>query len=410
MRPKYSIILPTLNGQRTLSVTLPAMLRMDRDDVEWVISENHSDDDTYETLREIVADDDRVRLVRPPERLPLGKHLEFAYQQATGRWMSHIGDDDHLLPWRFDLLDQMLGEAGEECSLVRGEYVRYSWPEYPEPEAANSLDAAMFRRWLDVIPGGELAAELLNRPHIHGGGSWIVRSDLVQQVRRRCGYFASPQHVEFFAMRAAAALSKQIALVGLPLFILGRHSKSSGTQYFGPKQHNHEQTWDWGFEDPDVYEHCPFNWKSYNTLSLDAALAVQQALPEVLSDVEIDWPLWAKAIQSEMMRLVRYEQLPPQVRRDFLEAVTSVPAGYALSWRWRSWRLRLSAWLKRSGAAEELAQHPLLSDDAIELPGRIPGGRGRFDLITDVPVWLERTTAGTICSLGSSAAPQRMAA
>src|SRR5215218_7847117 len=124
MRPKYSIILPTLNGKRTLSVTLPAMLRTDRDDVEWVISENHSDDGTYQAIRDIVADDERVRLVRPPERLPLGKHLEFAYQQATGRWLSHVGDDDHLLPWRFQLLDQILEDDGEDCSLVRAEYPR----------------------------------------------------------------------------------------------------------------------------------------------------------------------------------------------------------------------------------------------------------------------------------------------
>ena len=402
MRPKYSIILPTLNGQRTLSVTLPAMLRIDRDDVEWVISENHSDDGSYQALREIVADDERVRLVRPPERLPLGKHLEFAYQQASGRWLSHIGDDDHLLPWRFDLLDQVLDDSGPDCSVVRGEYLRYNWPEYPEPEIANSLDAACFTRSVELRSGRELAVELLNQPHVHGGGSWVVRSDVASAVRRRCGSFASQQHVEFFAMRAAAALSEQVAVVGLPLFILGRHSKSSGTQYFLPKHTNREKSWDWSFEDPDRYQHSPFHWKSYSTLSLDAALAVQQSLPEELGEVEIDWQRWTKAIHSEMMRLVQYQQLPPEVQEDFLQAVADLPTGNSLAWRWRTWRLAWQGWMRRTSSTDQdFADEPLVTDETIEFPGRIDGTSDRFASIIDVPQWLEQATGAAIRGLAS---------
>jgi glycosyltransferase involved in cell wall biosynthesis len=403
MRPKYSIILPTLNGKQTLSVTLPAMLRIDRDDVEWVISENHSDDGSYRTIREIVADDERVRLVRPPERLPLGKHLEFAYQQATGRWLSHIGDDDHLLPWRFELLDQVLDDVGDDCGLLRGEYLRYSWPGYPEAATANTLDAARFERSLEMLAGVDLAAELLNKAHIHGGGAWVVRSDLASAVRRRCGSFASPQHVEFFAMRAAAAMSRRVALLGLPLFILGRHTKSSGTQYFLPKGTSPDRTWNWSFEDPDRYQHSPFNWKSYNTLSLDAALAVQAEFAAELGDVAIDWRSWGKRIHSEMMRLVAYRQLPPQARREFLSSVATVPAGTALSWRWRTWRLTCNAWLKRSGSSgEPFADGLSVTRDVIELPSRIAGEADRFHSILEVPGWLEDATDGSICSLAAA--------
>lgn len=399
MRPKYSIILPTLNGKRTLSVTLPAMLRIDRDDVEWVISENHSDDGSYQAIREIVADDDRVKLIRPPQRLPLGKHLEFAYQHATGRWLSHIGDDDYLLPWRFELLDQVLENVGPSCGLIRGGYLRYSWPDYPDPEVANSLDAATFSRDVSVKAGVQLARELLNVAHIYGGGSWVVRTDLASAVRRRCGAFASPQHVEFFAMRAAAAMSEQVALLGLPLFILGRHTKSSGSQYFLPKGTSPDQTWNWSFEDPEYYRYSPFNWKSYSTLSLDAALAVQAEFSQELGNVAIDWRAWGKRVHSEMMRLVAYRQLPSQARREFLSAVATVPAGSRLSWQWRTWRLTLSRWLGRAKASDMLADDLRICRDAIELPGRILGAPGRFRSILDVSHWLQTETAGAIGSL-----------
>ncbi len=48
--PKYSTVLPTLNGAETLSVTVPEMLKIDRDDFELVISNNQSDDNTHSTV------------------------------------------------------------------------------------------------------------------------------------------------------------------------------------------------------------------------------------------------------------------------------------------------------------------------------------------------------------------------
>lgn len=396
MRPKYSIILPTLNGRETLSVTLPAMLAIDRDDVEWVISENHSDDGTYDFLRRISTDDERVKLVRPPQRLPIGKHLEFAYQQASGRWLSHLGDDDSILPWRFDLLDQIIDRGGERCGLIRGEYVRYSWPEFPERSSANSIDAATFTNTCELVEGKHFAGKLLNQSHVHGGGAWVVRHDIVAAVRKRCGYFASPQHVEFFAMRAAAALCDQAALVGLPLFILGRHSKSSGTQYFQPKRIIQNQTWDWAFEDPDAYRHSPFNWKSYSTLSLDAALSVQNALAPELASVGIDWRKWSKTIHSEMLKLIRFKQLPAQARRDFLDVISSVPAGSKLGWRWRTFRLD---WLSGAKQAQSDAKTSVeVAPGQVVLP-QISGGQVGIKSISDLAGWLASETHSQLLSL-----------
>src|SRR4029078_3413176 len=139
----------------------------------------------------------------------------------------------------------------------------------------------------------------------------------------------------------------------------------SGTQYFRPKLADIDSAWDWGFEDPDRYAHSPFQWKSYNALSLDAALAVQQALPEELGGIRIDWRRWTKAVHSEMMQLIRYRQLPKQVQQDFLQAVSSVPAGNAFSWRWRTLRLAWKTWLRRP-PADELARGVKVFDDAVE--------------------------------------------
>jgi glycosyltransferase involved in cell wall biosynthesis len=389
MTPRYSIILPTLNGTRTLSLTLPYMLAHTPQNVEWVISENHSDDGTWTLLQDIAGNHSQVKLVQPPTRLPIGKHLEFAYTHATGEWLSHIGDDDLLLPWRFTLLDAVLQNLSPNCRLIRGDYVRYNWPEYPEPQFANSLDAALFTNKQHLQSGNAFAQQLLQQPHIHGGGAWVVHCTLVEKVRKKCGWFASPQHVEFFAMRAAACLSLEVMTLHSPLFILGRHGKSSGTQYFLPRITNVEKTWDWSFEDPERYAFSPFNWKSYNTLSLDAALAVQAAFPEVLGKVDIQWKTWLRAIHSETMRLIAFGQLPQSARDDFLRAVAKIPHQSQWYWRFRTWRLRFQHWLQGEAKINVPASGTVSRQQQQFSWPALAGNAVGFENITQLADWLQ---------------------
>jgi hypothetical protein len=104
-----------------------------------------------------------------------------------------------------------------------------------------------------------------------------------------------------------------------------------------------------------------------------------------------------------MMRLVAYRQLPPQARREFLTSVATVPAGTALSWRWRTWRLTCNAWMKCSrSTGEPFADEISSTADAIELPGRIAGESAGFHSILEVPGWLEDATDGSICSMAAA--------
>jgi hypothetical protein len=194
-------------------------------------------------------------------------------------------------------------------------------------------------------------------------------------------------------------LSERAAVLGLPLFVLGRHSKSSGTQYFAPKQPHLSPTWDWSFEDPDRYRHSPFNWKSYSTLSLDAALAVRELLREELGEVPVAWNDWSRTVHSEMMRLVRYGQLPRQARQDFLDALHAVPGQGTFYWRWRTMRLRWQAFWKRQRAeCGRVAPSLSLPEGGVEFPGRVRGHATGFDSIISLPRWLESQSAGALLS------------
>ncbi len=328
--PKYSIVLPTLNGRETLAITLPAMLqRIVRQDVEWIVSDNRSEDGCYDWLERLSATDRRLRVVRPGHRLCIGEHLEFVYRFAHGQWLCHMGDDDLMLPDRFDRLDRVIEQTGAD--MVSGRFVRYLWPEYPEASVANSFDPQQhFSGDVRLLTGQEMARRLLNDKVVLPGGSWALKREVVEQVRQRAGWFASPQHVEFFGIRGAACVSRRVAIVDSPLMILGRHAKSSSAVAYLPKRWQGSRRWDWSVEDPLPYRCSPFQWKTYCTLSLDAALTVKYKFPEQLDGVEIDWRHWTDLIFREAAELVRIGQLPRSVIPEFLNAVAKVPARDAL--------------------------------------------------------------------------------
>ena len=406
--PKYSVVLPTLNGAETLSVTMPAMLRaIERDDVEWVISDNHSDDHTYQLIAGL--GDPRVRLVQPPQRLPAGQHLEFAYSQARGEWQGHLGDDDYLFPSRFAVLDEII--AHSQATLVRGEYVRYHWPDYPNEEFANGLDARTFSNSLRIIRGSDLAALSLNERVVYGGGAWCVHHSIIEQVRARCGFFSSPQHVEFFAMRAAMTLSPTVALTELPIYVIGRHEKSSISQAIRPKSETTHSRWDWSFEDPDPWQYNPFQYKGYAPISLDAALMVRALFPEYLGHAQINWLYWIIAIFVDLGTMIRHEQLPPEAIEIFRCGLQQLPPRTRLRW-WLSQRplleqlaITLRAMLKPTAAQPTAPALRSISGRPFRQFGwaeTLYGETIGVHSIVEVPRWVEGTFSWFFPSAGPS--------
>ena len=258
---KYSIVIPTLNGYKTLSKTLLIMLQCPRQDVQWIISDNCSDDELYDFVEKI--NDPRVLLVRPKARLRVGDHLDFAYRFAIGEWQSHLGDDDIIFDSRFTILDKVI-EKNPDTDLIRGELARYYWHDFPVTKLANTLSPAKsYTGRICVKNGEEYGRKLLNTKQIYGGGSWVVRKDIVSRVRDKFGYFSPFHTVEFFSARISAFYSRSVVEVDLPIWIAGRHSGSVGSQALMGEDKVKSTDWDWNFEKPDPHVYCKYNYNGY---------------------------------------------------------------------------------------------------------------------------------------------------
>ena len=96
--PLVSIALPVHNGADTLARVVESVLAQTCSDLELVISDNASLDGTEEICRQFERDDRRVVYQRHPTNLGLLNNFVSAAENARGRYLRWIGDDDSLAP------------------------------------------------------------------------------------------------------------------------------------------------------------------------------------------------------------------------------------------------------------------------------------------------------------------------
>lgn len=300
MIPKYSVVLPVLNGGETLPVVLKHLLTIDYEDFEVVVSDNLSSDNTAEILDQF--NDTRLKVVRPERRLGWSENLAFAYSHANGMWQHHIGDDDVVLPSRFKILDQLI-DLYPEADVLWSRGYRYHWPNYREISLANKMDAISFT-------GAHTKLSILVREAVirgclvDAGFSWIVSKNLIDNCIKKYGFYVSRQHGEAFGYRAALINSKNTVIVDLPLAISGRHQKSIGTQHLQSKEHYIEKgETDIAHSDPDEFHLTPWKYKGYTSWSLDA-LCLLISLDEQVSPLDdSEWLAWAYMTLGEIKSL-----------------------------------------------------------------------------------------------------------
>lgn len=106
-KPRVTFCLPVYNGQRSVRRALDSALAQDFDDLEVVVSDNASDDDTPAILAEYAARDPRVRISTNSENVGLLENVNTVFRMARGEYVRLLGSDDWLEP---DFLTRCVGE------------------------------------------------------------------------------------------------------------------------------------------------------------------------------------------------------------------------------------------------------------------------------------------------------------
>lgn len=107
-RPILSIVLPTFNRAESLEKSLACYTSNPRQDIEFVVSDNCSQDSTEQVVRVFLERDSRIRYFKNPENLGFTRNLFLSVLRAKARWITILCDDDLVTANLIDVIIQSI--------------------------------------------------------------------------------------------------------------------------------------------------------------------------------------------------------------------------------------------------------------------------------------------------------------
>ena len=100
--PRVSVIVPTYNRAELLPRAVQSVLSQDFTDLELLIVDDGSTDNTAEVVRELQAQDDRVRYLKLQENRGVGFARDIGLRYSHGEFIAWIDADDIWLPGKLE--------------------------------------------------------------------------------------------------------------------------------------------------------------------------------------------------------------------------------------------------------------------------------------------------------------------
>lgn len=112
-----SIGMPVYNGQEFLANGIESILKQTHADLELIISDNASTDQTPEICRSYAEKDSRIRYVRHEKNLGAARNFNCTFEHARGDYFKWAACDDMCLPDYIQRCVEMFAEAPPEVVL-----------------------------------------------------------------------------------------------------------------------------------------------------------------------------------------------------------------------------------------------------------------------------------------------------
>lgn len=137
--PLVSIGMPTYNSNKRIINAFDTLMKQGYPNLEIIISDNCSTDDTEADCRELAEKDDRVRFFRQESNKGVWANFRFVLGKATGKYFMFLADDDRMEPEvLFKYVDYL--ENHESYSLVSGQLKYWQGDEFLFYEKELSME------------------------------------------------------------------------------------------------------------------------------------------------------------------------------------------------------------------------------------------------------------------------------
>jgi glycosyltransferase involved in cell wall biosynthesis len=233
--PKITVIIPTRERCDVLESSLRTVTTQDYDNLEIIVSDNCSTDDTEGVVRR--ANDQRVRYVNTGKRLNMSHNWEFALSHVREGWVSFIGDDDGLLPESIKTVANIIKTSGVEA--IRSTFCTYHWPAIMGNEhgqlivpMGSGIETREAMPWLGKVMRG--VAKYPQLPVIYDGG--FISLTALHKVKSRTGAFFASCNPDLYSAVAVASVIDRYIFLHAPMAISGVSRHSTGNSSFSNKK------------------------------------------------------------------------------------------------------------------------------------------------------------------------------
>lgn len=117
LKPILSVIMPSLNVGRYIAECLESVVRQTLENIEIIVVDAGSADDTLRIVMSYAAEDKRIRIVHSDKK-SYGYQLNLGISKASGRYIGIVETDDYIEPNMYESLVRVALE--EDADYVKG--------------------------------------------------------------------------------------------------------------------------------------------------------------------------------------------------------------------------------------------------------------------------------------------------
>lgn len=172
---KYSVIIPAYNAEKTLNRCIDSLIDRQRDDVELIIINDGSTDQTEKICQEYIKSNDNVRYYSK-ENGGVSSARNLGLQHAKGRFISFVDSDDFVKSEYFDVLDDALQSDADFVLLAKLVY-----------DGADSITQSIIRncsaRSYDV--SSDVLSLALKQQFLNAPSSKVFKKQIIENNKIR---------------------------------------------------------------------------------------------------------------------------------------------------------------------------------------------------------------------------------
>jgi glycosyltransferase involved in cell wall biosynthesis len=233
-RPLFTVIIPTKDRAEYLHHTLRTCSNQDYENLEIIVSDDGSSDNTKEVVLEASRKDTRIRYITPGS-VGMRDNFEFALDHVRAGYVIALGGDDGILPYGISEMWRALQETG--LDLLTWRPMGFLYPALRSGRGQLNLNPPGKSR---ILRSSEYLARQASVLHYNNDYETpmfyikgVVATTLVERVRSRTkdGRFYVCPTPDGFSGIVLAGEVEQYAFSGLPFTIVGASPAGQGLAY-----------------------------------------------------------------------------------------------------------------------------------------------------------------------------------